>query len=205
VNLAQEIEAYEFEVNDWGSCQYAGALATYQAVMRAYHNLCRRRGGSASPVTGIVSIINFDLGASVVIEGRTPEEGLARMKYELETYFEELQQDLEGSFHTETEMVQEEKRVAKVNQGLAAALENLLEVFAFLRNSSWDLWGAAPQVAWQCGIKIESAPKARGIGPVFNILAQSENVLTGLCCAMLVILGFIPEDKADDAFGGFDT
>lgn len=80
------------------------------------------------------------------------------------------------------------------------SFNNLDEIMDFLRDQSWDLWGAAPHVCQAFGWKIENAPISEGFGPPLNVAIQSGNYETGSYCYILYELG-----ATEEAFTGFDT
>ena len=81
---------------------------------------------------------------------------------------------------------------------------NADEAFALLRDSSWDLWGAAPEIASWCfqNLKVAVGPKSPGVGPALNQIIQGSNYEVGLCCALLYEHGVV---KDISSFKGFNS
>lgn len=83
-------------------------------------------------------------------------------------------------------------------------VSSIEEIFDVLRNSSWDLWNAAPKVCEWVFADLqmpEIADRTDGVGPIGNIMAQAENDRTGTYCAFLSLYAGVDET----AFMGFDT
>ena len=95
--------------------------------------------------------------------------------------------------------IYEKKVISLVNVDSIITVE---DAFRVLRGFAWDLWGAASFMAEGCGILIENAPQSRGVGPKGNVLAQGENLVTGLYCAILKAMGHVQDTEV---FGGYDT
>lgn len=148
-------ELIGLDVNDWGSCQYAGALNFFN-VMKAMESKFGR------------------------------EQALEKMGIKVEFL----------GIRTIEELIGVELFINK--------LENYEQLFEVTRDQSWDLWSAAPSIAEIVfvDLKIGGVEEAPGVGPVLNVLAQSENYETGLYCWLLVSYGLIEDESA---FGGFDT
>lgn len=83
-------------------------------------------------------------------------------------------------------------------------VSSIEEIFGVLRNSSWDLWNAAPRVCEWVFADLqmpEIADRTDGVGPIGNIMSQAENDRTGTYCALLTFHAGVNES----AFMGFDT
>ncbi len=170
-----------FEVCDWGSCQYSSAQWYYDTFLQMRKDLSLED--------------TFDaLGAKVTFEKCSPLRALQIAKNEIT---EELDEFYDQWNDPED---QEDHKELKERTEKATSID---ELFGVLCDHSWDLWGAAPFLASCCfdDLKIE-APDSPGYGPVFNVMAQSENYEVGLCCALLKEFGFV---ESDECFGGFCT
>lgn len=82
-------------------------------------------------------------------------------------------------------------------------IKNVDGLFEYCKNQAWDLWCAAPRIAnWVFeGLKLKGVKKAGGVGPVMNVLVQSDNFKVAVYCALLnAYLG-----TKEKSFTGFDT
>jgi hypothetical protein len=84
-------------------------------------------------------------------------------------------------------------------------ITDVSECMEWLKDQSWDLWGAAPWIAELCFDKLEllKVDKAPGVGPILNVFAQGENNDTGFYCWLMYKHGFI--DSPDVVYDGYDT
>jgi len=83
-------------------------------------------------------------------------------------------------------------------------IETIDDCFEWCRETSWDLWSAAPWIAEICfdNLELLNVEKAPGAGPILNIFAQGENNDTGFFCWLMKKYGFVEDDSP---FDGFDT
>ena len=80
----------------------------------------------------------------------------------------------------------------------------LQEGFQIAMDLAWDLWSALPSLLGQVkDLEIEMGVKSPTFGPVFNMMAQSENYELGVMAVVLLETGLITEDEA--GAWGFDT
>ena len=78
-------------------------------------------------------------------------------------------------------------------------------MFRVCRDSSWDLWSAAPFIAEICFSKLDISgiPKNENVnGPILNRLCQSENNDVAVYCYLLSCFGFVNDTEP---FIDFDT
>jgi hypothetical protein len=184
MGLKEDIDGYEFEVNEWGSVQYAGAL-------RAFKVFVERAEAKGLEAT----VKEFEgLGLRVHMDKKDKAQAIADVKKALLADIEEYY----GSFEMDAE---DKERKAKFEDELRA-MTRLDESFDICKRMAWDLWAAAAFIAKACGIRLEDVPASRGIGPSMNVAAQGENLSTGLYCAILRAKGLVEDDKA---FADFDT
>lgn len=168
----------------WGSCQYTGAKKAFDVVMEV-------------PKENRIAELNK--------AGLTVDYREVPVKQALATIIGELQD--EGYFgpfeHGSDELKASLKAYRDEDHKNLSAAENADEMFAALRKASWDLWGAAPYVAWAFGLTIDGEIQTENVaGPIFNQMAQSDNAMTGIHCALLMHYGIV---KEEDSFNGFDT
>ena len=168
----------EFDVNRWGSCQYAGAFAFYNKFFALRRTLS---------FLDTVRKLGCDVKIGEVLPFETIQNNIYVPIFEM--FLEEEDPEMKEVYE---EMGREITKATSVD-----------EIFKIFRDHSYDLWSAAPLIAHACFVELEiKAPKAPGIGPKYNILAQSENFETGLCCAILKEFGLV---RDDECFSGFDT
>jgi len=178
----EDLGEQDFDVNDWGSCQYSGALAFFNTWQKMAKDL---------QIGEIASLLNIELKFSKI---KQLHEVRLNM---INDIVEQIRvciprQDVESiKYHTDT-------------LGMLCEAGNTEELFHAFRKSAWDLWTVAPYVAKHFieGLEISGVPGAPGIGPEWNHVAQSQNYQTGLYCALLVQYGFV---KDSNCFADFDT
>jgi len=173
--FAEDLDSIPFYVNRWGSCQYSGALWFYDTFMAMREDL------SLEDTLEVLSV-EVDL---------LPKQKVDILKSDLLHDLELEEDDWEGL---------DEDYITGLIEQLRDATR-VEEVFDVLRGWSWDLWSAAEYVGDKLVGNI-TAPDAPGVGPVLNIVVQSENFRTGLRCAMLKELGYVEDDEC---FKDFDT
>jgi hypothetical protein len=171
----------------WGSCQYFGAEATFNVLMELYKKVRRNRKRFLRKLAGFAQVVTVPV---------SKEEAVEKIKVNLLEYLDEMK----GPEDSDQDLQWLDERRAEAN-----SVTTVVGGLNVLRDMSWDLWGAAPYIASLCGITVRNAVDTSGQGPIYNIMAQNENGKTGLCCALLVIFGFVPMEEAANTFGGFDT
>jgi hypothetical protein len=192
-SLKEEVTGQYFDVCNWGSCQYSGALAMYQLLQQVQKTLDTKQlkvklcplAESKTPASEfeILGIrVSWDkiFSISETIE-RFRQKGIAR----------ESPRD-------------DEYGIQNVKDFREAKLETITDCFNLTKGMAWDLWNAAPFIA-ECAfenLQIDILP-ANGQGPIMNIAAQSSNNGTGTYCYLLRKHGFVDNDI--DAFNNFDT
>jgi len=175
--MAMLEELDNFEVNEWGSCQYAGALAFFKVFQKMKETMSWEQ-------------IMDHFGIKVTFTEKLPFDKAKDL------IINEVRERNAGfEYEDEQRVVDAELMTAQNGDDLMQALANL----------SWDLWGAAPFVLYNClpNLNIDGTPQAKGRGPVGNQIVRESNYFTGLCCALLVEFGYVKE--ADTAFADFDT
>lgn len=133
------------------------------------------------------------MGATISMGPKTPQNLL----------IEKFKKDQKRELSEMAKEYPEDKEDVKKSLGKLNKVKTLGGAFSYTRDESWDLWGAAAyfvKLAFP-KLKIKSIPKAPGFGPIFNVLAQSENYETGLYCAILMSEYNLDEDDLED----FDT
>lgn len=189
---------YNFEVNNWGSCQYSGALAMY----KAYFELREQHDPKA-----LLKYLKYKFNYEISFKGIRKDEEAIDMYFKIEAKRWKWNFDINDIYENpEFEKIKDwQKRMIR-NIRRAESADDL---FFIGRASASDLWHTAPRVAesYFVGFKAKNLPtceKPIGIerGPVGNVCAQSRNVLTGICCALLVDYNIV---KNLNSFKGFDT
>ena len=171
----------EFGVNDWGSCQYTGALQFFETFFRIREDL------SLEDTLEVLGC-RFDYQKIT---------SLAEVKRQMiRNCVERIYEDLEDDFYG---VKYESQKMAMISE--AGDVDSL---FTALRKSAVDLWTAAPYISslFFEGLECE-APDAPGKGPVGNLMVQQGNFITGLHCAMLCETNLITDSTS--AFANFDT
>lgn len=201
VELLEKKGKYSFDVNEWGSCQYSGALAMYKTYFELRKEYSKEK---------ILEYLKFEFNYDISLKGiRSDEEAIEEFfnilkiekrwpkKFKFDSYYnsEKIDKQIRESDHV---LVRTIRR--------ACSAEDL---FFVGRNAAYDLWATAPWVAksYFIDFKTKNLPNCEnpiGIekGPAGNICAQSKNILTGLCCALLVDYEVIKNTKC---FKYFDT
>ncbi len=180
MTLEEKYGPIPFEVNDWGSCQYSSAKWLYDLYFKLREE---------SSFEEVLESLNIRV-SSISVNSRLDFDAI---KHDFVDYFDEEWDDLAPDWQEDVaDDYREMKKATKVE-----------DLFEFLRNMAWDLWGAAPRIA-SCAfpgldIKVEESP---GYGPVFNILTQSENFEVAVCCILLKEFGYV---ENEDCFSGFCT
>jgi len=184
----EEISGQYFGVNDWGSCQYAGALAFY----RTYFEM--RKSLSVNETLEVLDIgIEFD---SILSFQEIKEERLS--------FYKNLLKDQENDKDMNTDANKYyQERTKEIIEGLKD-IHCADQLMLLYKKSSEDLWGAASELfeASFKNSKLTGIQKSPGFGPIGNVSAQSVNYQTGLQCALLKEYGIIFQEVS---FAGFDT
>jgi len=211
---------YVFEVNNWGSCQYAGALAMFKTYFKLRKTYARhygpfvtnneRRKLSEKSETQI-SILDYFRQAyqyDISFTGIRDDENAIDMYFKIQSNRWHWNFNLWDDVYETTqynELPDFQKQMIKTIRRAQSADD----LFFVGRFAASDLWHTAPRVAESYFVGFEakgfpSCEKPLGIehGPIGNVCAQSDNVLTGLCCALLVDYDIV---KNINSFKGFDT
>lgn len=182
--LLTELRDFRFELNEWGSVQYSGALHAYKIFLSNYE-------GSGKDLKAVFS--KFEkAGFKFSMRPVSQDFAIKAMK-------DELLKDTDAMYPKDEPSSTDYRK---------KALEGLEEIgspedaIKFCRGSAWDLWAAVAFVAKHCGIELLECPKAPGIGPEANVWAQSENFDTGVLCALLKVTGHV---SSEDSFRDYDT
>ena len=189
--LMEDVGDYKFDVNSWGSCQYSGALAMYNAYFKLRETHSKEK--TLDYLKHMVDIdISFDYHNDkdhYAFSDRFTK--YLKKKYDIlvDTHWSEIEDEYDQRFFR------------NINR-----CQTVDDLFFACRASASDLWHTAPTIADICfkNLNIDISAKATGLerGPVGNIAVQSTNPSVGLCCALLVDYGFV---KNSGSFGGFDT
>ncbi|NMC59732.1 MAG: hypothetical protein GYA51_10170 [Candidatus Methanofastidiosa archaeon] len=208
-----------FDVNDWGSCQYSGALAMFNSYFELRKTYARHYGPYvnsnerhklAEKSENQISILDYfrsAYGYDIRFTGIRDDENAIDMYFKIEANRWHWNFDLWNAYNSSQydELRDFEKQIIKSIRRAQSADD----LFFVGRFAASDLWHTAPKVAesYFVGFEAKGFPncdKPLGIerGPIGNICAQSDNVLTGLCCALLVDYDIV---KNINSFKGFDT
>ena len=182
----KEEGGYKFAVNDWGSCQYSGALAVYNLLLLRLEQF-DNDVNKALEIFGVyVEPLTRD----------TPDfhkSTLGTIREELEN-FPDCEEIYKNLLALHLEFKNDE------------SIDILDKCFQVARNCSYDLWSAVETFRWlpvkivqktQVNLQMEN-----GL-PLINQVIQDENLLTGIKCALMVHYGYI--QNPDEAFADFDT
>lgn len=217
-----DVSLVGFDVNEWGSCQYSGALDIFNVLTElrkkhSYDETLKRMGIEVK----FDSIASLKDASNIIIEIADIEEEIEELKESIKRFkafieegeypFDEpvdwfdryIKEDKAIKYSELNEVKHGNDRIEYLNDCLNG-FKSLEELFIFTRNYSWDLWSAAQQIGVNIfeRLEINGVPKAPGIGPVLNIEVQGENFITGLFCWLLVEHGLV---KDVSVFSGFDT
>ena len=211
---------YEFNVNEWGSCQYSGALAMYKAYFKLREKydihrdgpyfinnerfkLTEKRKTNKSILDYFREEFNYDISFLSIRDDENAIDMYFKIQAErwgcsfgINDAYENPEYEKLKDFHKSII-----KSIRRAESGD--------DLFFVGRFAASDLWHTALNVAksYFVGFEAKNLPKCgnpTGLerGPVGNICAQSDNVLTGLCCALLADYGIV---KNTNSFKGFDT
>ena len=171
---------YKFEANEWGSCQYSQALATYKTVL------------------ALLQKYDNDLEYVLSLFGITyhfPDKPL-NMKADTLEVLRDIQRDnIEFGWDDLVEQIQQ-----LINKIETEGLPNLDEVFQLLRKQSWDLWSAILGCSW-IPIILTFPPQGPENEPIEYIIQEQEH--TGILAALMVFFQVIENPQA--AFSRFST
>lgn len=186
---------YTFDVNEWGSCQYSGALAMY----RAYFELRKKYSKELT-----LQYLKYEFGYEISFNSIRDDENAIDMFFKIYANKRDWNFNLYDYDKIEKLDEYDINLIKTIRRAKSAD-----DLFFVERNAASDLWNTAPKIAqsYFVGFKIENVPTCEtptGLerGPEGNICAQADNVLTGLCCALLVDYEII---KNTNSFKGFDT
>lgn len=165
----------------WGSCQYETAAATYASFEK------------------LKELYGFD--DALTIMGVKIHGQHRAMADAVSLIIQDSIQSLEENRKEDPESWEDfdQEALDTLQSGKLTTVDDLLN---FLRDSSWDLWGAAPYIAGGCikgNIEFSSQIGLQTAGPLLNQMAQGENYKTGIYCAILNHFYNATE------FEGFDT
>lgn len=192
----KESGSYKFDVNKWGSCQYSGALAMYNAyfLKRKTHSKSAILGYLEYEFNYIISFDNIRNDENAIIEYFNIFNKLR--KWNMKNLID--YNILEKLDKNDQEIIWNIRRACSGD-----------DLFFIGRNSSSDLWHTALKIAnaYFVNLKIENTPNCEnpiGIetGPIGNICAQADNIQTGICCALLIDYEIVKNEKS---FRKFDT
>jgi hypothetical protein len=179
---------------DWGSCQYRTASETCYQIVSKWDNVMdpiehlKTFGITFTPVGDRV---NNETAAIAFRDGELEDMiGPEKSNALPEGHPDKLKYCWDAD-----EIAEYRKRLATV--------KTIRDCFTYTRESSWDLWSAVPVIAGFVfgDYQMTGHDESPGIGPVFNMIAQSDNGAIGVVCALLTMY-----DLADDeSFDGFDT
>lgn len=169
------------ETNNWGSCQYNGALRFFETFFKIREDLT---------LEDTLEVLNCTFKYKNIVEFENVKRQMVRDGVDL------IYDSLESDFYS----VQfEAEKIVKIAQS-----KTVHDLFDALRDAAFDLWTAAPYISNLLFRKLEcSAPNAPGKGPDMNIDVQMQNFTTGLYCAMLYELKLITDPTS--SFKNFDT
>lgn len=204
----------EFDVNDWGSCQYTGALNTFGALTK----LSKKFGEKTALRLLNIQFSHGKRRAPRKVSSLHWEKSFGNLKESIEVdqidldYYLALQKNYKlKKNHWAPEKKELPKFIKRVRKsivehkkGLKGPLMTGDKLFKWCRNQSWDLWGAAPYVAnlFFPDFKVTGVDTAPGQGPKWNILVQSDNYKVGATCWYLKKKGIV---KSEKSFASFDT
>lgn len=167
---------FEWNLNEWGSVQYSGALASFNAF-----NISK----SGRKQKEHFQILKDSFGISILL-GTTLCDELAMKCF--------------------TEKMEKRRNFDESMLNELTKLKDGNGMFKFCRSNSFDLWTAARIIAecYTPGMDIKiSGSNSTGEerGPDGNMEAQRSNIITGIYCALLA-----DRNNVDNvSFKGFDT
>jgi len=188
---------FNFEVCDWGSCQYSGAFAIF--------NLFKHIRTTFS-INDTITILNKGLGWDINIDN-IKRKSLIKIKFDIiQEHFIPHILDLE-IISNDDNLLESELSGASTTIANIANCKDVDCIFHVLRKQSWDLWTTADVLFWSgftgivdSKVKINRCP---GIGPEFNKIIQAANFRTGMYCALLEEFELIKNPSF--SFSNFDT
>jgi len=199
-NLLKRLGDFEFGVNSWGSCQYSSALSMYTAYFELRKEYTKDQ---------ILDFFRIEYGYEISFSGIREDDDAIEKFFDI--YREQRGKDWDFGFH-EWYNTENWKKVDDYGQRFIRNLHRAKsadDLFFVNRNAASNLWNTAPRVAkaYFIDFKAENLPDVKNQtgmerGPIGNLSAQSLNVLTGLCCALLVDYEIV---KNTNSFKGFDT
>lgn len=195
ISLPDFIAEFIDEPLDWGSCQYDTARGMFEMM-----NLLQKNGYNP------FEVLKIDDDHS-----RRPTVTAANIANVVERFAADVTEHIEDCYPGEMDKEIREERLAAIKAIEKAGLESvtLNSVFESAKNNSWDLWTISLTVCeWLYGKEYEeylkkSIGKSPGSGPIFNVLAQSQNYVVGAICYCLYVDGLVTDPY--NTYYGFDT
>jgi len=190
---------YTFDVNEWGSCQYSSALAMYKAYFKLRETYSKEK---------ILEYLKYKYNYEITFSNIRDDEQARNMLFKLYANSRkwDFDEDIRYTDYDKYEKMDRRDKDLILNM---ARIQSADDMFFVGRSHSSDLWNTAPKVAksYFTGFETKNLPNSdnpTGLerGPIGNICAQSDNVLTGICCALLVDYGIV---KNTNSFKSFDT
>lgn len=163
----KQLDNFEFGVNGWGSCQYAGAKHVYELFMA---HVAKK---------GVEETAHEFEQLGMTIERKLVDNPVDEVREAILKYLADCLFDADAQL-----------------QKMIDNMEIVDDAFEILRSMAWDLWSAAPFVATAVGIRLADVPKGKGIGPEINVLVQGENIATGIYCGLLMAMEVVHDEKA---------
>lgn len=173
----KETGSYKFDVNEWGSCQYSGALAMYNAyfLKRKTHNK-----------SAILDYLKYEFNYIISFDSiRNDEDAIIE-------YLNNISKKLDKN---------DQWTIRRACSG-----DDLFFIGRSSSSDLWHT-ALRIANAYFVNLKIENTPDCEnpiGIekGPIGNICAQADNIQTGIYCALLVDYEIVKNEKS---FRKFDT
>ncbi|KKN52397.1 hypothetical protein LCGC14_0613140 [marine sediment metagenome] len=169
----------EVDMYTWGSFQYTSA-----AVM--YHILCALE--EQHNRAHVLENFKIEIGSKIT----TMQSVLKKFKEATTVHIQEFYEEEETT-----------KECEDAEQKLSSC-KTVTDMFRFLEELAWDLWGAAPYIASFVfpGLNVTEVADSPVVGPMIKIEACGENYRIAACCWLLKSYGFVEDDEP---FKGFST
>ncbi len=177
------IEPQESETFSWGSCQYDTACDMFEMMD------CLQKNGY-DPFE-VLQIDDFDRQVPNIVD--------VVEKFRT-TVSEQIKECYPG---------EEREEMLNKLENVNSDSNTLDAVFESAKNNSWDLWTISLTVCeWSYGKEYEeylkeSIGKSPGVGPMLNVLTQSQNYVVGAICYRLYVDGLVTDPHT--TYNGFDT
>lgn len=204
-----DVKLVGFDVNDWGSCQYSGALDFFNVM-----NGMEEKYGREIALTkmGIeLTAVPVSDGVKEFVETHLEiyQDDIKRAEDELKKvetlgkptrdYFDDAEQQI-GQIKDNIDWFQDH-----INELEEVEFDSSLDcLFELTKSWAWDLWSAAPEIVSYGFEKLDinGIRSAPGVGPVLNMMAQSENYEVGFYCWLARSFGLV---KSQESFANYDT